>query len=666
MLRIIMAFATLFLSLGSASAQTITASGFKIEWQVVNRFRYFRDPAFFRLHENAWRQYLLHVDGLKLDPEERDRLIARTSVLGSEHVLNDRNIAFTNILRKNFDWRGWASKAEGATCYDPEKRRHLACGGIDKYMTPDSHGIELWLTSLGADPVPANVTCVWSINGAEVAKAPCGERVSGGGIALPYPQGGEISVAAEGEQPITVPAKVRDLLIAAMGDSFASGEGNPDVPVEFDEQRRFKNLYPLRKDNHAGGSAKWTDTLCHRSLYGQHLRAALQIGIENPQAAVTFLDYSCSGASIEDGILGPQAYIEREGLTEASSSSKPLARPLSGDSGDGQLNRLLREICLVKPEKKKGLVVCPDGQFRRPIDFLFLSVGGNDVGFSNIAAWATIREGTSASLAKFFGATVSADDFGQAMRDVLPQSYAKLAKALEAALPLRSAEDQVFDPSRVILSAYPDLVTNERGELCEAGEGDGEDRYAANQSLDMFQSWLSGRPKRLAAAREQFAVLNRHMRDLSGDHGWTFAGRAAEERMFDGHGFCAQDPKRRAEATETLMIPCWGDAERPTQTCEQSWSGEVKNWRPYNPATQNYPYALRQRWVRSFNDAYMVMNQKVIGRSGKIDEQASAGIFSETTGALHPTAEGHAAMADALLMDVRQTIRKILDPESVY
>ncbi len=663
MTRFILAFATLFIWLSPASAQTITASGFRIEWQVVNRFRFFRDPVFFRQHENAWRQYLLHVDGQDLGPEERDRLVARTSVLGSEHVLNDRHIAFTQILRKNFDWRGWASKSEGATCYDPEKRRHLACGGIDKYVTPDSHGVELWLTSLGSGPVPANLTCVWSINGAEVAKAPCKERVSGGSIALPYPTGGEISVGVEGERPIIVSAKVRDLLIAAMGDSFASGEGNPDVPVEFDDQRRFKNLYPLRKDNHAGGSARWTDTLCHRSLYGQHLRAALQIGIENRQAAVTFLDYSCSGASIEDGILGPQDYVEREGLT---SSPKPGARPLSGDSGDGQLNRLLREICLEKPEKKNGLLTCPGGKYRRPIDFLFLSVGGNDVGFSNIAAWATIRDGTSASLAKFFGATVSADEFGQAMRDVLPQSYAKLAKALEAALPIRSAADEVFDPTRVILSAYPDLVTNERGELCEAGEGDEEDRYPANQSLDMFSSWLSGRPKRLAEARQQFAALNRHMRDLSGDHGWTFAGRAAEDSMFDGHGFCAQDQKRREEATETLMIPCWGDAERPTQTCEQSWSGEVKTWRPYNPATQNYPYALRQRWVRSFNDAYLVLNQKVMGRAGKIDEQSSAGIFSETTGALHPTAEGHAAMADALLLDIRPMIATILEPESVY
>ena len=38
---------------GAARAQTLDSSNVTIEWQVVNRFRLFRDPAFFKLHENA-------------------------------------------------------------------------------------------------------------------------------------------------------------------------------------------------------------------------------------------------------------------------------------------------------------------------------------------------------------------------------------------------------------------------------------------------------------------------------------------------------------------------------------------------------------------------------------------------------------------------------------
>jgi len=643
-----------------AKAQTLDASRYRIEWQVVNRFRLFRDPAFFKLHENAWRQYLIHVDGQGLAPDERDRFVARTSVLGAEHVLNDRHIAFTTMLRKNFDWRGWAAKGEDLTCYDPEKRNHGGCGGIDAYLNPDHHAIEAWLTTTNGAALPPGAQCEWRISGQLVTTADCSERISGPNIVLPYPGASEIAVNVVGETPLITDAAVRDLLIAGMGDSFASGEGNPNLPVTFSGNRRFRNLYPIRQRNDARGSAVWTDELCHRSLYGQQLRAALQIAVENPKIAITFLDYTCSGAGIDAGLLGPQEYVERIGQPDAS--SKPSARPISGGSRDSQLYRMLRELCLAKPDYDGAYLICPGGQYRRNLDFLFLSVGGNDIGFSNIVAWATLRDGVSASIANFFGATVPAKEFARRMRDVLPDAYARLSKALEVALPLRSADDGVFDPRRVVLTAYPDLVTNSRGELCEAPHDDSEpeDVYPANQSLDMFASWLTARSGRLQAVREQFSILYRHMRNLSEDHGWTFAGHVYADGMFEGHGFCARNDRRSGDPAEVLMIPCWGKADRDTQTCQQSWSGKSGDWRPYDPSTQNYPYALRQRWVRTFNDAYMTINQKVADRYGKIDEDASAAVFSETTGALHPTAEGHAAMADGLLLSVRPMIRQML------
>ena len=640
-------------------AQTLDTSQFRIEWQVANRFRFFSDPKFFKLHENAWRQYLLHVDNQNMAQDERDTFVARTSVIGSEHVLNDRFIAFSTILRKNFDWRGWAARGQDAVCYDSNKRTHTACGGLDAYLSPDRHDIELWIAGQGVS-VPTNARCQWHIGGRLVAEASCADRVSGPGIALPYPGGAEISVNAVGEPPIITDTSVKDLLIAGLGDSFASGEGNPNLPVAFGDTKRFKNFYPQRKQNDGFGGASWTDQLCHRSLYGQQLRAALQIAIENPQAAVTFLDYSCSGAGIDDGVLGPQSYVERVSTTDRT--SQPSGSPISGGSKDSQLYRMLRELCRQKLVFKGNVPECPGQDFRRPLDFVFLSIGGNDIGFSNIVAWASLRDNASASIASFFGATVSAKEFTRRMRDVLPDAYARLASALEAAAPLQSAADGVFDPSRVVLTAYPDLVTSESGEICEAAppDGDGEDHYAANQSLDMFSSWLTARQSRLEAVRQQFALLHKRMRDLAGDHGWTFAGHIYADKMFEGHGFCAQNIRRIDDPAEQLMIPCYGSAERDTQTCQPNFSAKDGTWRPYNPASQNYPYALRQRWVRTFNDAYMAVNQKVADRFGKIDERASAAVFSETTGALHPSAEGHAAMADSLMLTLRPVIYDML------
>ena len=508
--------------------------------------------------------------------------------------------------------------------------------------------------------MPATALCEWRIDGKLVAETSCAERVSGPGVELPYPGGAEISVNVVGEPPIIAEAHVKDLLIAGLGDSFASGEGNPNTPVAFTDTKRFRSLYPQRKRNDAGGNAQWTDELCHRSLYGQQLRAALQIAIENPQASVTFLDLSCSGASIMEGILGPQTYVER--LSSGDRNGPATAPAISGGDRDSQLYRLVRELCRKKPDFRRGLPYCPGGEFRRSLDFLFLSVGGNDIGFSNIVAWASLRDNASASIASFFGATVSAKEFTRRMRDVLPPSYGALASALEATVPVTSAADGVFDPSRVVLTAYPDLVTNEAGEICDAAPGDGsdEDRYAANQSLDMFSSWLTASAPRLQAVREQFAILHKRMRDLAGDHGWTFAGRVYADRMFEGHGFCAQNLRRIQDPAEQLMIPCFGSASRDTQTCQPQFSSKAGTWRPYNPASENFPYALRQRWVRTFNDAYMVVNQKVTDRFGKIDADASAAVFSETTGALHPSAEGHAAMADGVMLTLRPMLYEIL------
>ena len=118
--------------------------------------------------------------------------------------------------------------------------------------------------------------------------------------------------------------------------------------------------------------------------------------------------------------------------------------------------------------------------------------------------------------------------------------------------------------------------------------------------------------------------------------------------------------KRVSDPAEMLMIPCYGKSDRDTQSCQPNFSAKEGSWRPYDPAAQNYPYALRQRWLRTLNDAYMVINQKVADKYGRIDEKASAAVFSETTGALHPTAEGHAAMADGLMLSVRPILYDML------
>lgn len=645
---------------GAAEAQTLTSANAQINWKVINRFRFFKNNEDFRAHETAWRTYLLHIKQQNLDESQSERLAATTSVIGTEHVLNDRYIPFTRILRQNYDPQGWASRQLPDTCWDASSRTHDACDGVDSYVSPKAHEIEMRVKSLVGKKILAEYNCEWHIGTSAPITAPCDEAATG---FMPYPEGATISVNVEGESAISIDAKVKDLLIVGMGDSFASGEGNPDVPVKFNENARFNNLYPRRSKDNATGNAQWLDELCHRSLYSHQLRTALQIAIENPQSAVTYLGYSCSGAKVDDGILGPQYYVDyisRKANNADNNETSGQARSFSGKAKDTQIRWMLRELCLDSPVQQDGNWTCPDGRFRRNVDFLLLSIGGNDVGFSNLVAWTTLRDSASSKLAKFFGATVSAGRFADNMKAVLPEAYSRLARAIEVAVPIKN-QGLPFDSSRVILNSYPDLLEDEKGNVCNAGgEGDTEDAFAANQSMDMFSSWLVVTPNKLTRAHDQLDLLHKRQQELAEDHGWSFAGRIYGDKPFSGHGFCAQAKDKIEDPAEILMMPCWGRADRDTQTCQQSWSGKIRDWRPYNPQTEHYPYALRQRWVRTFNDAYLTINQKVETRDGKIDERASATVFSETTGAMHPSAEGHAAMADAILMDLRPAVAAAL------
>ncbi len=648
MTKILSVLALLWAMTLQSHAQTLNTTDFQIQWKVTNRFRLFSDPDLFQRHEQAWTQYRIHINDQSVSEDAKTLLARNSSVLGTEHVLNDRYIAFSRQLRSNFDWRGWAASAADKLCWNPESRLHDRCNGVDDYINPKGHEIELKLKSLKSNSLITEYNCEWRVGDGQVQTAPCDATLK---AVLPYPGGADISVNVEGEQPISLHAAVRDLLIVGMGDSFASGEGNPDRAVTFSSDQRYHNLYPARAKSDITGNGQWIDRLCHRSLYGHQLRAALQIAIEHPQAAVTFLGYSCSGASIEEGILGPQEYVESVSRDAGQRSF------LRGGSKDAQIRWLLRELCLEKPEQEGDFWTCPKGQYRRSVDYLFLSIGGNDIGFSNVVAWATLRKSTSATLAKFFGATVAPRQFAQNMHDILPNAYARLAKALEVAVPLHSG-DPVFDASRVVLTSYPDLLVDETGGVCQAGEGneDEEDRYPANQSMDAFSSWLATTTGRLNSVHEQLNNLHQRMKELAGDQGWTFAERVYEDKVFARHGFCAQSSKFADDPAEILMIPCWGKADRPTQTCQSSWSGKARDWRPYNPQSQNYPYALRQRWVRTFNDAYMAINQKVVTKDGVIDDVTSSQTFSAAIGAMHPNAEGQAAMADAILMDIRNSV----------
>jgi hypothetical protein len=79
------------------------------------------------------------------------------------------------------------------------------------------------------------------------------------------------------------------------------------------------------------------------------------------------------------------------------------------------------------------------------------------------------------------------------------------------------------------------------------------------------------------------------------------------------------------------------------------------------PASEFRPYASRARWIRTANDSYFTALTYPEGLPSVLQpadlHDAIWGIFAAVYGgAVHPTAEGHAAMADAALPAAREVL----------
>ena len=283
-----------------AAAQIAATGSLQISWEVRNRFRLFREE----------RDFLLHVEAAR----------GRT-VLGAEQVLSLQS-----------DGRGWARNAVGRLCIDPTGRVSEPCtrdNVKESYLTPTEHAVVLRLT--GAAPVGA--TCGWTLDdgdGPQTSTFDCAEPVN---FRARY---GRTTVAtvdvssAEGQQRLSAEVAVRDILIAGLGDSVASGEGNPDRPIGLaDEGFCFRyylstasaQYYRPSRAGYKGGraceapdplqvwqrqSAHWLNAACHRSLYSYQTRTALALAVRYPHIAVTYLPLACTGATIADGLFGSQ------------------------------------------------------------------------------------------------------------------------------------------------------------------------------------------------------------------------------------------------------------------------------------------------------------------------------------------------------------------------
>jgi hypothetical protein len=108
---------------------------------------------------------------------------------------------------------------------------------------------------------------------------------------------------------------------------------------------------------------------------------------------------------------------------------------------------------------------------------------------------------------------------------------------------------------------------------------------------------------------------------------------------FSKRGLCARDPKQPVADGSLMRVP-----RRP---------GNGDTFRPYSPAV-TLPYAHRWRLFRTPDDAFLTANTHREGTPlFDILQPAYAALYS---GAIHPTAEAHAIVADHVLPHARRIL----------
>jgi hypothetical protein len=142
-------------------------------------------------------------------------------------------------------------------------------------------------------------------------------------------------------------------VIIAFGDSYASGEGDPEVAGSYaiDGRPGTAEIWTRTSDATAFDAA-WR---CHRSPKAGAARAAATLQAKYPAINIVFASFACSGAQADSGLLGVYTGSDDHFVT-----SPPVASQIS--------------------QAETFLATQPD----RHVDAIVMNIGGNDAHFADI------------------------------------------------------------------------------------------------------------------------------------------------------------------------------------------------------------------------------------------------------------------------------------------
>lgn len=442
-----------------------------------------------------------------------------------------------------FDWE-MASRYQAFGVWNERDSAPVHPGPVETYSNDYVHPAHFDVTfrgcidqidfDLDADSQPTARRYVWTFDGAEVAGDACTV---------------EHRFASDGTHDVTLRVldsvgelvasfdrtiELRDLLIVSLGDSYGSGEGNPDVVQRFDSFG-----FPA-------AGADWVDDRCHRTPHAGPYQAAATLERRDPHTSVTFLSFACSGSTLirESGALDPlDPYADWD---PATSNGSGITGPYAG-------------VEPAQPFLPAQIDQMLDAVGDRPVDALVVSGGGNDAGFANIAQVCVLYPGCQDHHVDS-GSSRLEDQFLRE-RQIIAHGYDVLAGQLA------EAEAAGAEVRNVYLTEYPDPTSaNDADDPCGAILDD----VISPVTVGAVLTTLFGPAGTIATvltggfrmdadevvwAREvALPGINETVRQAANRHGWRYVDGVAAG--FRGHGYCSEDSwLRHADDSVHLQGP---------------------------------------------------------------------------------------------------------------
>ncbi len=683
-----------------------SANAADLVWEIESPFRLFKPTSSFALFENAYR----HVRGDLEAPLPAD-IIWRTERRLNDPDCKDRSSPdrchATRGPRYEQSRLGWAAQTLPAVCFESQgnprrysticERKYSWGTAKEDYILPEAHTVTI---GLGPDQ-PTDGQCTWTWEPrktggkVETKKIACKTKltiarvpfaldraVSGVAVSVKLPDGRELN-----ETVI-----VDDVLVVAIGDSFASGESNPDRPVNFSGTREMVYDPQVQRDEQLAArkpanapmygvasadqgfnpkvlprrrledeekslsykvnsrefiaafeqrNARWFSADCHRSQYGYPFRVGLQLALENRHRSVTLVSLACSGSEVTAGLF--QELASREGaqktvraqfdqLSDLICKGGAAARTVKASYTlpffeHGSTSVQMREV---------AQRWCPPQQRKRSIDLVLMSIGGNDVGFGALALYSMTE--SASDLAPIAGLVGSQVRFPPSVSRVYLASLDKRLKAVKDAL----RDGFGVEPARVVQNAYEPIQFDETGGICGTQPTLGMDvhpnlrlnKARLTEVGDFFKDFVKRLECISSTGRRSDCPAG-----LATGPGTGFSLVTEHQVKFAKRGICARNPQSAIADGMLMQMP--------------RKSALDDEFKPYSPDGA-LPYASHWRLFRTPNDAFLAANLHSPSLPVyDILQPVYAGLYS---GAVHPTAEGHAIVADQVMHHARSVL----------